>query len=349
MKKKIMHFMFVSVIAAIIFSMLLLQGCASQGVEKATNQDHNTSADSSVEKFGFEPGNISNGGIATRSRGWIFYSDISKNGSIFKMKADGSEKSQLTSDSAQNINVIDDNIYYVNNSDGGKIYSVTADGTGRKKVADDSSGLMYVVGDSIYYINESDYENIYKIGVNGENRTLIMDFQYEPKKNIIMTIENGWIYYQKKPENTLNKIRLDGTGKYEYKGVKCWNLNMVNGDMFYTDLIPNESADFAIFRRNADESQSTMLDSGPFSYNPDKIIVRGDWIYIIDQWGTDDKIYDEYSICRVKLDGSNGQRLTKRGVLFFNIVDDWIYFNTFKGSNTYRVKLDGSDEELLNN
>ncbi len=346
-------------IAAVLF--MLLQGCSTGGKNESSNRDTDTSgthvqasetkegaSDSTAsEKPAFEPGNILNGGIAAGSGDWVFYTDSAKNDAIFKMKADGSEKAQLVSDSAQYINAVEDKLYYVNKSDHERIYSIKFDGTDKIKVSDDSSEIMYVLGNSIYYVNKSDCENIYKMDTSGENKTLLVDFEYEPEADVCMTIDNGWIYYGDKPDGALHKIKMDGTGKYDFKNGEGWNLNVVNGSMYHTGLIPNESADFAIYRKDGDDGSDTMLDSGSFSYNPYNIIVRGEWIYIIDQWGPEDTLEDDYSLCRVNTDGSNGQRLTKRGALNFSIAGDWIYFSGYEDDKSYRVKIDGTGEELL--
>ena len=68
----------------------------------------------------------------------------------------------------------------------------------------------------------------------------------------------------------------------------------------------------------------------------------------------DDKIYyvDEGSLFSMQIDGSGNQKIVDSSVLQFNIVGDWIYYqsNEYNGkgvSDLYRIKTDGSCNELV--
>ncbi len=75
---------------------------------------------------------------------WIYYNDINapeimqtivETGNLFKVRIDGSEKTQLTEDeSAWFINVVDDWIYYSNADDNHRLYKIRTDGTDRQLV-----------------------------------------------------------------------------------------------------------------------------------------------------------------------------------------------------------------------
>ncbi len=109
-------------------------------------------AASSAVSWGNSSENILNGGvIAPGASGRVYYSD-SDNGALY-VSANGSEK-RLSSDSASNINVIDNTVYYTAKSGkGSAVYSVTTGGRNRKKLFTTGKAIteMYVRHDGRFY------------------------------------------------------------------------------------------------------------------------------------------------------------------------------------------------------
>lgn len=356
MKRRVLNV--AMVLALVLSGAMFIQGCSSKvessGADSAGSSSNSAAVgkvatDSAEGKAGFEPGNILNQGIAAGSGEWVYYSDIATENQLFRMKADGSEKSRVSEDSVKYINVLGNIIYYVNLTDGEKIYSIKYDGSEKTKITDNASEEMYVYGDRIIYVNKSDCENIYSMAVNGSDKKLLVDFKYEPEGNIMVALDGGWIYYTSKPDGALHKMKLDGSEKFDFSQKGIMNLNVLNGKIVYTHLIPNESADFSIYTMNTDGSGEAMLKKGKLTYNPWYIIARDKYVYIVDQWGYDDlRTDDDYDICRVPIDGSSdGERLTKTGALYFSITGDWIYYSGFNDNKMHRVKLNGSGEKVL--
>lgn len=70
-------------------------------------------------------------------------------------------------------------------------------------------------------------------------------------------------------------------------------------------------------------------------------------ITVIDDW-----VYyrSDYTINRIRNDGSQGQQLSDDDIYRFAIIDDWIYYsNESDGSKIYRMKIDGTENQMLIN
>jgi len=142
--------------------------------------------------------------------GW-FYS-ISKDGNIYKMKADGTNETKIgkikdtapTSEEGVSDIYVDDHwIYYLfRKDDSHEINRIRTDGTGRTKICGTFVHSMVVSGDWIYYIYRDDtnfpnyegdesYTKLYKMRVDGTDKTYLGCIA-----GSIINIENGWIYFE---------------------------------------------------------------------------------------------------------------------------------------------------------
>ena len=111
-------------------------------------------AASSAVSWGNNSENILNGGvIAADASGRVYYADTDKAGALY-VSYNGSKK-LLSSDSASNINVIDNTVYYTaKNGNGYAVYSVTTGGKNREKIFSTSKTIkeMYVRSDGGFYV-----------------------------------------------------------------------------------------------------------------------------------------------------------------------------------------------------
>lgn len=82
---------------------------------------------------------------------------------IYKMSKNGSDKTSVTTKSANYINVSNGWIYFRNDSDGGKLYKVKTDGTNLIKLSDDKVRNINVVDNYVYYSNESNSFSLGKV------------------------------------------------------------------------------------------------------------------------------------------------------------------------------------------
>lgn len=143
---------------------------------------------------------------------WIYYTSGSSG--LYKMKTDGSGKTQLSDDNCHYINVVGSWIYYSNASVFDYIYKIKTDGTQKIQVNNCISSYVNVVDDWIYYVDEShsgSKSRIYKIKTDGSQETKLNTYI---SKNL--NIAGDWIYYTGYTiydfTERLYKVKFDGTG-----------------------------------------------------------------------------------------------------------------------------------------
>lgn len=152
---------------------------------------------------------------------WIYYANVTNGGRIYKMRTDGTENTPLNDDESACLNVVDGWIYYANQSDGGKIYKVSTDGTKRTKLNDDESAYINAVDGWIYYSNQSDGLRIYKIRMDGTERTKLCDDENCSYVNVM----GDRVYYQLNIEtNTTSQFRGVWTTRY-YEACNLYSMS----------------------------------------------------------------------------------------------------------------------------
>ncbi len=141
---------------------------------------------------------------------WVYYSNQSDEGKLYKKKTDGTNQTKLGDDQVEFVNVSDGWIYYINKSDYWRIYKEKVEGTDKISVNRDFSSDMVVLGNSIYYRNMQDNAKLYRIGTDGSNMIKLIDEQA-----MFVNIEGDWLYYIVPSESNMEfyRIKSDGTEK----------------------------------------------------------------------------------------------------------------------------------------
>ncbi len=124
--------------------------------------------------------------------GWLFYVNASDGHKPYKIRPDGTGRTQITADPVIFMVAADGWLYYSNFADGGKLYKVAADGTGRTKLSDDKPGFINVYNGYIYYTNGSDRHALYRMKTDGTGRKLLCNMDAGP---LPINIVGGFIYY----------------------------------------------------------------------------------------------------------------------------------------------------------
>ncbi len=203
-------------------------------------------------KMGNTNSNITNLGLASISREWIYYRNYSRNGSLYKMKTDGTEKLQVCSDSVFYINVASDWIYYKNDSDGGKIYRIRTDGTGREKLNDDESEYLNIAGNEIFYRNVSDGGKLYKMTLDNKKAVAMNE-----EDSSFINVQDGWVYYIH--NNNIFKIRTNLKGKVKAIDANGCKMIVVEGNVIYWHETSNYGTK-KIYAYNIDTSEAFQID-----------------------------------------------------------------------------------------
>jgi hypothetical protein len=292
------------------------------------------------EVHGNTPGNINNGGFVAIQDEWVYYSNKTSYGDLYKMRTDGTGKQRLTDEKCEYINVAGDWVYYQNLREDGKLYRIRTDGTGRQKLTDDKCKDINVVGDWVYYTVGHD-RKLCRVRTDGTDRQYLTD---EGCANI--NVAGNWVYYIR--GSSLYRVRTDGkvSQKLNYDDIMWVN---VAGDWVYYQ---NWSDKHNLYRVRTDETDRQKLDIGSspgYHYHNDitqfcgRIIVAGDWVYY-----TSKNLFGKFNLCRIRTDGTGTQKLNKDDCDVFNVAGDWVYYiNESDKKKLYRVRTDGTGREAV--
>jgi serine/threonine protein kinase len=291
-----------------------------------------TAAETEVTSFvnnteGNTAGNIENSGIVAQQGDWIYYSNRSNGGYLYKIRTDDSEKTQLNSEESRNINVVGDWIYYTNIN--ACICKIRTDGTERTILNGMACGCLNVIGDWIYYA--APY--IYKMKTDGTEETQLTN---DKSQNI--SVVGDWIYYTIFTDNYsdgqyLCKIRTDGTERAQLNSDNSWLIAVVNDWVYYS----NNSDNGYLYKMQPDGSERILLNND-YSWS---LNVVGDWVYYSNN-------NDGGYLYKIRTDGTEKVQLNSDNVWMLNIIGDWIYYrNKSDDDFLYKIRTDGTDRQKV--
>ncbi|MGV8980870.1 DUF5050 domain-containing protein [Clostridium sp.] len=285
--------------------------------------------------YGNTPGNITNFAFVAKQGDWIYYN----NDTLYKIKTDGTGKTEVNKDMPVFINVVGEWIYYIDvSTDKNEIYKVKTDGTSRTKLSNDVALYMAVAQDWIYYSNYSDDGKLYKMKTDGTSKTKIAnETVYE------INISGDWVYYTitvgpvESSESEIYKVKKDGTGLTKlYKSTSIAYLN-VSGEYLYFETSDLNGENGNIMRMKKDGTNlSTICDD-----TAEFINVSGEWIYY-------SNASDSYKLYKIKIDGTDKTKISDDEAMFMSVVDEWIYYGTVSETDTIKIKTDGTQRQIFN-
>ncbi|KAA8996336.1 DUF5050 domain-containing protein [Paenibacillus spiritus] len=135
----------------------------------------------------------------------LFFSNVEEGGSIYKVKTDGSELTEILDDVAEDIVVSGDWVYYSNDKSLRSIYKVRTDGSDKGLLMDDYASWFDVGGNWIYYKTG---DTIYKIKDDGSSKTEVIEDDNTINEPHLF---GNWIYYLS--SEGYFKVKTDGSGK----------------------------------------------------------------------------------------------------------------------------------------
>lgn len=304
-------------------------------------------------------GNLANGSFVASQGDWIYYVSyptddqgyfITERVGLYKMREDGSGKTQLSAGDIRYINVVGDWVYYIDNvyifdSKGNiedisrELYKIKTDGTNKTKLTDDSIYDINVVNDWIYYSNRSDGGKLYKMKTDGSNKTMLFDDYVS-----YINVSGEWIYFDKGSFEGIYKIKTDGTGlTCLYEGI-AREINVIDNWIYFDASVyiegqsgfqTKDKRDQRLFKIKTDGTGLTQLGNDRASiFN-----VSGDWIYYLSN-------YDYEKIYKIRLDGTSRAKLCDDMYISpIIVIGDWIYY--YDKSTLYRIKTDGTGKESI--
>jgi len=99
------------------------------------------------------------------SQDWIFYVNTS---GLYRMRHNGSDRIQLQSKRVMEVNMVDDWVYFADNGQDGSLYRMKQDGSQCEVIASNHYAIWYHIADSrIYYVLNGAFDAIYYCNLDG--------------------------------------------------------------------------------------------------------------------------------------------------------------------------------------
>lgn len=287
------------------------------------------------ELRGNSVGNIMNHGIAAIQDEWIYYVNDFHGNRIYKIKIDGSDRTQVNDESSRYINVIGDWIYYSNPS---KVFKIRKDGSERTQITYDipSPQHISVVGDWIYYrINPG--SKIHRIRTDGSDLTKLDDLDSD-----YLNVVDGWIYYLGRSGSFgsytgygIYGLRSDGSEQVLISKDHPWHINVVDDWIYYCNWDDNHR----VYKIHISGIGRTKVNDD----NTSAINVVGNTLYYSIFSNSPNK-----GIYKMSVDGGNPTKVINDSVWHFCVVGDWIYYyNHDDDKKIYRARTDGSERQPI--
>ncbi len=299
---------------------ILCSGCSHKN-QLIINQEENIQA------------NIESGGWVFKQNDWIYYCNRSDGWSLYKVQEDGTDKMRLDENIGHFI-LVDSNWIYFNAApqeffgEEGVLCMINIDGTSFKVLTPDDAIMIKIVNDWIYYINNVDLDNskIYRIKKDGTERKQISK---ENAKGFM--ISGDWIYYTD-VNHGLSKIKLDGTEKMKLGGDVALEFLLVGGNIIYV----SEKDENHVYSIDLNGAEKTLLSQE----SCEGINLYKDWL-IFGNKADGGKLY------KTQINSKANTKICDDSALSINVIDDWIYYISSMDSNLYRIKVDGTQKEIM--
>lgn len=286
-----------------------------------------------------------NGSIVVKQGDWIYYGSTKSSttlvGKLTKVKNDGSDKKELSSDFAQKIWVNGEYLYYINYKglrEKNSLYMMKEDGTERRELTTDTPTCVNFQDGYIYYIKydvtDPDNLRIYKIKDDGSKKEAVGN-----EHGTYLKVQGDWLYYASLDDGSkIYRIGKDGTGKQLICSDSAVNyMNVVGNWIYYCNNDDNNN----LYRVKIDGSEKQKLNTS----NTRNISISGNYIYYcaIDE-------NNNGSLYKMKLDGSDNTMLSQVDCsTAVEVHDGYVYYCGFNSKGIYRIKTDGTDYKKINN
>ncbi len=193
-----------------------------------------------------------------------------------------------------------------------------------------ANGGFVAANDGWIYYNSGDYSgSLSKMRPDGSEKTELND---EIKSATEINVADGWIYFR--GDLGLYKMRTDGTGLLKMTDF-AFSICMDDGWLYYVNV---DKGRFCLCKMHTDGTDLTQLTEGAF-----RITVADGWIYYTN-------IKDDYSLNKIRVDGTDETKLSGRESWCITVSGDYVYFFTSGEeyhSDLYKIRTDGTEEIKL--
>ncbi len=269
---------------------------------------------------GNSTGNLNNNGHYALHEGWLYYTNHSDEGKLYKQRVDGSEDRKVGDDKyAAYINIVNDTVYYLSNH---KVMKASLDGTERTVLRDLGAGglnVMAVAGDWIYYTEKPAdmFGSLYRMKVDGTSIELL-----ESNPVSRMLVDKGKIYYVIHTHK-LFVMDTDGSGKKKLLEGGFRSLELAGGYLYFNN-------NGQLYRMSTDGKDLTICSEK----DAQNLNVDGEWLYYSDHSEYSKKLY------RMNLTDKTVQKLSDHKAFYLNVVGGKIFFYDPDTGNTVSISIE---------
>lgn len=167
------------------------------------------------------------------SQGYLFYSNLSDDGYIYRIKTNGTERIKLNNDSSSFLNLVGDFLYYTRKgSDSDGTYQMKIDGSSKTKICNEKSYFLNVRDKWMFYSSEAAYGNLCKKSIDDREQKSILCSDMVSYVNV----ENGWIYYSNYSDHRcLYKIDIEGKNRQKLTNHPASYIHIAKEWIYYVN------------------------------------------------------------------------------------------------------------------
>lgn len=253
----------------------------------------------------------------------------------------------------------DEYIYYSNWSDNGIIYKMTSISADTEKIGTENDcNYINIIGDWVFFTKEKDHEyKIYKMKLDGSDLSsydVIADYQEYDRSSIThLSIKGNWMYYA--TSYGIYKINIDGSqntkiveleNNDEGYSTRIRYINIIDDTLYYVDVAEKNIIYAADVNTN---EKKVVLDS--INKEIMYIDISDQWIYYSNSYEIDGAMnYDLTkfnSATQEEIILIKGDRTVQLAAVEVSVHNDWLYYTDFN-RNLKRMRTDGTEDTQLN-
>lgn len=256
-------------------------------------------------------GNLYNRGLFCEYDGVVYFANPEDNFTLYSMPVSGGVAEKLNDDVVTYLNADEHYLYYARNN----ITKDTKDSETRGNTFD----FLHWDSNSLCRTNHK-----------GKKLQVL---EHDP--SMYAALLGNYLYYihyDTKTASTLYKVKIDGSEREQVDSHPYYTC-AAKGNTFYYNGLENDRNLYAYYT-SSDTSQ--LLCKGDF-WMP---IIDGSIVYFMDP-------SDNYRLAKVDLNTSEKQTLTEDRIDCYNLYGSYIYYSSNNDPGLFRMKLDGSQREKI--
>ena len=238
-------------------------------------------------------------------------------------------------------------IYFANPYDENKLYCMDSDLSNAKKLIDDRASYINSAGSYIFYTRRNDQikndvdallsistTGLFRINTSGHGIKRL----YDDPTQVICLYGNNLFYqhYDQKKGLELYSVKIDGNDNKKLLNEPAAPYALHNDKIYYTGW----NKDHYIHSLGTSGSGSQVIYAG----NCTNLTRQGSYLYFMD-------MEQDYSLCRVPLDGSSVETLINKRLATYNVSEDGttIFYQVDNGSENglYKLELPSMETSLI--